>query len=106
VNRNFFQEVYRLLALIPPGRVVTYGDLATLAGKPGAARAAGWALQACPEGLPWYRVVNAQGRPSVTARTPDGKLLQRVLLEEEGVAFDESGRLDLDRYTWEGPGRE
>ncbi len=103
MSDDFFQRVYRLVAQVPPGRVITYGDIARLLGRPGASRTVGWAMRQCPEGYPWYRVVNARGLPSVTARYPDGKLMQQALLEEEGVAFDAEGRLDLKRYAWTGP---
>ncbi len=99
---DFFEQVYAVIARIPTGRVTTYGDIARMCGRPTGARVVGWAMRYCPEGLPWYRVVNAQGRLSVSARYPDGKLMQRALLEEEGVVFDDQGRLDLDVYAWTG----
>ncbi len=102
MNDDFFQRVYDLIAAVPPGRVITYGEIARLLGRPGGSRTVGWAMGQCPDGYPWYRVVNAQGRLSVTARYPDGKLMQQALLEEEGVIFDAEGRLDLDRYAWAG----
>ncbi len=93
---NFYQRVYELVAQIPAGRVMTYGQIAALLGKPSAARAVGYALHGLPPGmhLPWQRVINAQGR--ISARGA-GDLrhepaLQRLLLEAEGV--EESG---LDR---------
>ena len=100
MNDNFLRRVYRLVARIPRGKVVTYGEIARMLGRPSGARAVGWAMHHCPEGLPWHRVVNAQGRVSLTARYPDGKLVQQALLEEEGVAFDAAGRLDLEKYAW------
>ncbi len=102
MNDDFYRRVYALVARIPPGRVTTYGEIARMLGRPRGSRAVGWAMRYCPDGLPWYRVVNAQGRPSVTARYPDGKPMQQTLLEEEGVVFDPSGALDLAQYGWEG----
>lgn len=101
-EESFYDQVFAMVARIPAGRVMTYGDIASMCGRPSGARAVGWAMRHCPEGLPWYRVVNAQGQSSVTARYPDGTLMQRALLEEEGVVFDEQGRLDLDVYAWAG----
>jgi methylated-DNA-protein-cysteine methyltransferase-like protein len=96
---SFFQDVYRVVGMIPPGRVATYGQIATYLGSPRAARTVGWALRALPEGtdVPWHRVINAEGRVS----TPGD--LQRALLDEEGVIFDEEGCTDMNEYLWEGP---
>jgi methylated-DNA-protein-cysteine methyltransferase-like protein len=62
----------------------------------------GWALASTPDGnnLPWQRVVNAGGRISSRGE-PAWEAVQRALLEAEGVTFDASGRIDLDRYGWE-----
>jgi methylated-DNA-protein-cysteine methyltransferase-like protein len=102
VKSGFFLQIYQMVARVPPGRVVTYGDLARMLGRPSAAQAVGWAMRHCPDGLPWHRLVNGQGGLSVTATYPDGKLMQRALLEEEGVVFDSRGRVDLERYAWTG----
>jgi len=106
VSDDFFQRVYQLIARVPPGRVVTYGEIARMLGQPSGARAVGWAMRHCGEGLPWHRVVNAQGRLRVTARYPDGKLMQQALLEEEGIVFDAPGRLDVEKYAWTAAGDE
>ncbi|MDI7276795.1 MAG: MGMT family protein [Anaerolineae bacterium] len=102
MSSDLYERVYRIVATIPAGRVLTYGDIARMLGRPRGGRLVGWAMRHCPEGLPWYRVVNAQGRLSVTARYPDGRLMQQALLEEEGVVFDAEGRLDVGRYAWTG----
>lgn len=96
-----YQAIYRVVRRIPRGRVATYGQIASLAGLPRQARRVGYALSALngDEGVPWHRVVNAQGRISLRAAGDrDGR--QRELLESEGVAFDTSGRLSLERYRW------
>ena len=59
---SFFKQVYRVAGTIPPGRVLTYGQIATLLGTPYQARQVGWAMHGCPPGLPWHRVVGAGGR--------------------------------------------
>ncbi|MGD1994072.1 MAG: MGMT family protein [Anaerolineae bacterium] len=94
-----FQRVYQLVKQIPAGKVATYGQIAWLVGQPRGARTVGWALRALPPGagVPWHRVVNAQGGISIAAREH-----QRALLEAEGVVFDQSGRIDLDLFGWEG----
>jgi methylated-DNA-protein-cysteine methyltransferase-like protein len=96
-----FEEVYRLVRRIPLGRVMTYGQIAALLEHGLSPRAVGWAMHGCPANVPWQRVVNASGGCS-TERLPDGPPgLQRALLEAEGVAFRDSGTLDLETYRWE-----
>ena len=84
---------------------MTYGQIATLLENRLSPRAVGWAMHGCPGDVPWQRVVNAQGACS-TDRLPDTPPgLQQALLEEEGVVFDDAGRLDLTRYRWVPPPR-
>jgi methylated-DNA-protein-cysteine methyltransferase-like protein len=97
-----FDAVYAVVKRIPRGRVMTYGQIATLGENRLSSRAVGWALHGCPKGVPWQRVVNAEGRCS-TERMPDIPAgLQRAMLEAEGVEF-ENGALDLARYRWVPP---
>ena len=98
---SFRERVLALVARIPPGRVMTYGQLALLAGQPGAARQAGYVMNSLVDrqgGLPWQRVVNAQGRLS-TGKIGLGEV-QRALLEAEDVQFDRRDRLDLGALQW------
>jgi methylated-DNA-protein-cysteine methyltransferase-like protein len=96
-----WRPVYRVVRRIPAGRVATYGQVAALAGMPGAARQVGWALSALDEedDVPWHRVINAQGEISLRG-TRELVDLQRSLLESEGVEFGKRGRVDLTRYAW------
>jgi methylated-DNA-protein-cysteine methyltransferase related protein len=97
--------VYEQVRRIPRGRVMTYGQIATLLGSRLSPRAVGWAMHGCPRGVPWQRVVNASGGCS-TDRMPDiAPGLQRALLEREGVEFGAGGTLDLARYRWTPPAR-
>ncbi|HEY73747.1 MAG TPA: MGMT family protein [Thermoflexia bacterium] len=100
---GFFERVYRLVRQVPPGKVTSYGAIARMLGNPRAARTVGWALHSTPEGsdVPWQRVINSQGRIS-TSCEEHGQGLQRALLEEEGVEFDERGYVDQERFGWEG----
>ena len=82
---------------------MTYGQIAALLGAPRAARAVGYAMRHCPPGVPWHRVVNAQGGISLRANV-DGMVTQRIRLEQEGVAI-RRGRVALPRYRWQGPPR-
>jgi methylated-DNA-protein-cysteine methyltransferase-like protein len=101
MTSSFFEQVHQVVCRIPPGKVATYGQIARLLGMPHAARTVGWALRAVPEGsdVPWHRVINARG--TVSLRSP-GASIQQLLLEEEGVVFDEQGRLDLKVHGWAG----
>lgn len=96
-----YERIYAVVRRIPRGRVATYGDVASLAGLPGHARQVGYALHALRPGhrVPWHRVVNARGTISLRRR-PGDDLTQRMLLEREGVEFDQRGRLDLRRLRW------
>jgi len=93
-------RIWAAVREIPRGRVATYGQIAALAGMPGAARQVGYALAALPDGaggVPWQRVVNAKGEISTRAE-PGADDEQRARLEAEGVRFDARGRIDLARY--------
>jgi methylated-DNA-protein-cysteine methyltransferase related protein len=95
-------RIYDVVRRIPVGRVSTYGDIAVIAGMTGQARLVGYALHALPPhtAVPWHRVVNARGGISAGRAHPGGELVQRGLLEAEGIEFGASGRLDLRRYRW------
>jgi len=82
--------------------VATYGQIAALAGLPGHARQVGYALHSLPKGedVPWQRVINARGE--VSPRSDGGsEHFQRHLLEEEGVVFNDRGRVRLELARWE-----
>ena len=93
---SFFAKVYDIVAQIPCGRVISYGQIARMLGAPGAARMVGWAMRVCPEGLPWQQVVKADG--SIAAG--GWGEMRRALLEKEGVLFTEDGRVDMDKCRW------
>ena len=96
-------EIYQVVALIPRGKVATYGQIAALAGFPRHARLVGYALnrQLAPDSeLPWHRVINAQGRLSLHKLDMNAENLQRFKLEQEGVAFI-NDRVDLKQYRWQ-----
>jgi methylated-DNA-protein-cysteine methyltransferase-like protein len=95
-------RIHDVVRRIPAGRVLTYGEVAVLAGLPGQARLVGYALHALPRhtSVPWQRVINARGGISTGRAFPGGELVQRRLLEAEGVECDANGRVPLERFRW------
>ncbi len=91
---EFFAAVYEVVKKVPYGRVITYGKIAELLGNKRMSRQVGWALHAnpSPETIPCYRVVNRFGEVSEAFAFGGGNR-QRILLEAEGVIFDEKGRV-------------
>jgi methylated-DNA-protein-cysteine methyltransferase-like protein len=100
---GFDQRVYALVAHIPHGRVATYGQVAELIGAWGCARQVGWALKrlALPSDVPWHRVVNAQGRISLSLGREGSDWIQLNLLRAEGIPVDDRGHLPLAAYRWQ-----
>jgi methylated-DNA-protein-cysteine methyltransferase-like protein len=98
-----YERIYTIVRLIPAGKVATYGQIAAIVGDC-SARMVGYAMAALPakSGVPWQRVINAQGKISLRADS-QGNSLQRSLLEGEGVHFDAESKVDLRRYRWSGP---
>lgn len=97
---SLYTAAWAIARTIPPGRVMTYGQIATLLGTPRAARAVGYAMFFCKDdSIPWQRVINAKGEISLGGHV-DRPLLQRELLEAEGVTFDAAGRIDLKTHLW------
>ena len=87
-----FHRVHEVVRRVPSGRVTTYGRVA---------RAAGWALRNSPPGVPWHRVVNAEGALSAERSGNCEPGRQRALLVREGVPFDERGCVRLDQCLFE-----
>ena len=99
------EQIYAMVRRIPPGRVTTYGRIAELVGGC-TARMVGYAMAALKRGtapdVPWQRVINAQGKISIHG-DGIGNAMQRTLLEEEGVLFNEKGAVDFSMFGWAGP---
>ncbi|SCZ81775.1 MGMT family protein [Acidaminobacter hydrogenoformans] len=98
----FTERVVNLIKSIPAGKVATYGQIALMAGSPRGARQVARILHAmsASHGLPWHRVINAQGRIALSA--PEAFALQKGLLEAEGIQVDDAGCVDLSTYRWLG----
>lgn len=96
------KAVWQVVAGIPRGHVLTYGEVARLAGMSRAARRVSMAMRRAPRGmkLPWHRVINAQGKISFPADS-SGYHRQKELLEQEGVVFL-NGTIDLERFGYQG----
>ncbi|WP_122411547.1 MGMT family protein [Pseudomonas viridiflava] len=92
--------LYLTLAQVPEGKVVSYGQLAELAGLGKAARWVGRTLSQLPEGsaLPWHRVLGAGGRLSLPAGSTSGDE-QRARLRTEGLTIL-NNRVDMQRHGW------
>jgi methylated-DNA-protein-cysteine methyltransferase-like protein len=96
------EAICDVIRRIPLGWVATYGQVAAMAGMPRRARLVGRVLQRLDPGtkIPWHRVVNAKGEVSFSLSRNGGDILQRRLLEKEGIKFDAKNRLDLERCRW------
>ncbi|MDT8069040.1 MAG: MGMT family protein [Terriglobia bacterium] len=82
--RSMFADLLAQVRRVPRGKVATYGDIAYAAGYPGAARQVAWALHTSSSGLPWHRIVGADGKILLPA---EGGFEQRMRLRAEGVEF-------------------
>lgn len=106
---QFNAQVWEMVRRIPPGKVMAYGQVGALLPAPQGmtlkdydafkARWVGGAMAQCPDDVPWWRVINAQGKISERP----GAAEQRQRLEAEGVVFDDKDRIDLRRFGWQGP---
>ncbi len=96
----FKERVLATVHLIPQGKVMTYGQVAAAAGSPRAARQVGGILRttADVERLPWWRVLNAAGKISIKGNAYATPLLQKQLLEAEGVAVSAEYAVSLHQY--------
>ncbi len=97
-----YARIYRVTKQIPAGHVATYGQIARWAGAP-TPRMTGYAMAAAgSQDVPWWRVVNSQGRIS-PRNNPFSEHQQRDLLENEGIRFKTNDRISLADYGWAGP---
>ena len=112
-NKQAFNEkVWEIVRQIPPGKVTSYGQIAAMIPPPEgmnpksydafAARWVGGAMAACPNDVPWQRVINSQGKLSLRA----GAEQQRALLIDEGIVFNKRGRVDFKGFGWHGPAQD
>ncbi len=98
VNTGFKQRVEALVAQIPEGRVMTYGQLAALAGNPTAARIVGGIAHFGDPNLPWQRVVNKKG--GLASGYPAGRAAHKKHLESEGVSVSHDYYINVEELLW------
>src|SRR5688500_769023 len=103
VDPGFAQRVHALVAQIPKGRVMAYGQIAALCGSPQAARIVGGIAHFGDPDVPWQRVVNKQG--GLAAGYPGGKTSHKQALEAEGVKVSEDYKVNIQEILWT-PGQE
>ena len=96
---KYRERVYEIVRSIPPGRVMTYGQIAEILGDGYTPRTVGFVMHASGDNTPWHRVINAQGACS-TGRVVIPHDKQQRMLEAEGVKFNQRGRCDLKTYLW------
>jgi methylated-DNA-protein-cysteine methyltransferase-like protein len=98
--KSFYERVIHIIRSIPRGKVATYGQIAAYAGNPRASRQVAYILHSSAEKehLPWHRVINRKGRVSLKPR--HGYELQKQLMEDEGILFDEDDCIDLQVFQW------
>jgi methylated-DNA-protein-cysteine methyltransferase-like protein len=104
----YYEQVWNIVRQIPFGKVAAYGQIAKMIPPPAgveieayaafAPRWVGGAMAACPDDVPWQRVINSQGKISER----EGAQRQRQLLESEEIIFDAKDRVDLKKYGWSG----
>ena len=103
----FNHQVWDIVRQVPHGKVVTYGQVAAMLPPPEGMdpkayqtfgpRWVGSAMAKCPEDVPWQRVINSKGEISLRPGAEE----QRSLLEEEGIQFNERGKIDLKIFGWQ-----
>lgn len=99
MDDSFAKRVYDLVAMIPLGRVMTYGDVARLCGQPRAARVVGGIAHYGPDSLPWHRLVNRFG--GLASGYWGGREAQKAMLEQEGLTVNEQFIIeDFERLKW------
>lgn len=98
---TFTERVVHIIRTIPRGKVASYGQVAALAGSPGAARQVGFILRSAdPDSVPWWRVINNAGILSIKGSFVATKLLQKKLLESEKVYVTDQFRVDMAVYRY------
>ncbi|MCH7297293.1 MULTISPECIES: MGMT family protein [Acinetobacter] len=101
-TNELHRQILEVIALIPYGKVASYGQIAKLAGLPKHPRLVGYVLKHLDQEseIPWYRVINSQGKISVTRINEKGENVQQNLLEQEGI-YLLNGKVSLKVFGWQ-----
>jgi methylated-DNA-protein-cysteine methyltransferase-like protein len=102
---EFFSRVYEIVAQIPPGKVMTYGQIGLILGSPHYGRRVGQAMYNAPDflGLPCHRVIRSDGKLA-PGDVFGCEVNQREMLMDEGVVFKAGGSVDLKKSLWRSVG--
>ncbi len=100
MKTQIFESIVETIRAVPPGKVASYGQIARWAGYPGHSRQVARILHSSSQkyDLPWHRIINSQGKISLPE---PGYSRQRMLLQEEGISFSETGKVCLKDYGME-----
>jgi methylated-DNA-protein-cysteine methyltransferase-like protein len=96
---DYRERVFQIVRRIPPGRIMTYGQIALILGEGYTPRTVGFVMHSSGNKVPWHRVINSQGVCSTNKILLPADKQQRML-EREGIKFDKRGRCDLESYRW------
>ena len=101
MSTELYSQILEVVALVPLGKVATYGQIAQLAGLPKHARLVGYALKNLDQTseIPWHRIINAQGKVSTHHLNQAGENIQLNRLMDEGVIML-NGKINLKKYQW------
>ena len=101
MKSKFIDGVYKIVKQIPKGKVMSYGQVALYLGVPRGARQVGWVLNKSKDedNLPWWRVVNNQGRISIKG-FKYSPIDQKNLLEAEGVIISDDLTFNIEEYRF------
>jgi methylated-DNA-protein-cysteine methyltransferase related protein len=96
----YTKEVIRIITSIPAGKIMTYGQIAKLAGSPRSARQVVRILHSMSDkyNLPWHRVINSKGEIGIPDE--EGSVMQRLMLLSEGVEVSEKGLINLEKFQY------
>ena len=98
---EFIEKVVAVIRAIPPGKVMSYGQIAVYVGAPRGARQVGRILRNLDkEKLPWWRVINNSGRISIQGSLYNDKHIQKKLLASEGVIVSDAFTIDIEAYRF------
>ncbi|MDI3524182.1 MGMT family protein [Kosmotoga sp.] len=98
-KESLYEKIYNVVRKIPFGKVASYGQIAVIVGC--SPRMVGFALASLKSGnVPWHRVVNSKGK--ISLRDSEWRIIQRQVLEAEGVKFNEKGKINFSEFGWNG----